>query len=277
VADEHARDNDKPKAAAPYMELPARLARIDWSLVRRGGDLRAMDWATDKTLLNRYAASRYRWRLAAWVDLNGSFASSNFWVLWPRLSSPGPEYIAAVLNGPVAQAWCVDRENKRHVVKRSLDEIPLPNLTSEQVEEVSNRVADLQVCLNDREGAGSSAEYEAAQLAMIDSIVLDGYGLDAEQEAMVLRHVDNAAHPSAALGMSYSEAIAGARNRRREADRIAQVASRHDALVRASMQRTLTAKEQLEMAQLGKAIVDFHAPADAARLARLKAALNQGG
>jgi len=90
-----------------------------------------LPWDEPKVIANAVRVSRGHWRLAAFPDEEGLMASQSFYGIWP--SSPWTvRGIAAVLNGPVANAFIFTHEGQQHNRKRILSRIPLPYLAEAQ-------------------------------------------------------------------------------------------------------------------------------------------------
>ncbi len=97
-------------------------------------------WERPKTLLNAVRVSRGPWCLAAFGDHSGLIASQDFQALWPK-NHWTPETLAAVLNGPVANAFVISHElDKRHNRIKTLKRIPTPELSKEEVEAIDSLV-----------------------------------------------------------------------------------------------------------------------------------------
>jgi hypothetical protein len=69
-----------------------------------------LPWDRPKVIVNAARVSRGPWRLAAFVDVQGYVCSQRFIGVWPNDHSLPAECIAAVLNGPVANAFVNSQE-----------------------------------------------------------------------------------------------------------------------------------------------------------------------
>src|SRR5207248_1696054 len=85
-------------------------------------------WPGSKVILNKSAKSRGPWRLAAFADIDGLACYETFIAAWPKdekMLVP----LAAVLNGPVANAFVWERSGKREVTLGTIQRIPFPTFT----------------------------------------------------------------------------------------------------------------------------------------------------
>lgn len=147
-----------------------------------------LPWKEPKVVINAIRKARTGpWRLAAATVTLNVLASQNFYVLWP-LAPWTPNAIAAVLNGPVASAYVATHELGKHVTKPTLNGIPLPQLTNQQIAKLDKLVAKYTSTAISNEEHGEAAGMFGGMkivgrmrklLAEIDYIVLSGYGLPA--------------------------------------------------------------------------------------------------
>lgn len=133
-------------------------------------------WHKAKVFVNTDRISRGAWRMSAAPDVSGLAASQQFFGIWPLDESVSVQALAAILNGPVANAFVAERASDQHLTNEMLKGLPMPAGLDEP--ELSRAVAGYRTALDaldDRE-AVDEAELEA-QLRRIDELVLDGYGL----------------------------------------------------------------------------------------------------
>jgi len=188
----HKLVSDTPKAGFAKGVLHARKSQIlfepNTSYLRvnkyQRGNAVGLPWDKPKVLLNTAALSRGAWRLAATADGSGLVAYQNFHGIWPRGDWP-PSVLAAILNGPVANAFVATREGKRDVKIRTLREIPLPDLLPEEKHRVRVLVSQYLECVG---SLRSPPDHENASelLRGIDAALLRGYGLPPRLERQVL-------------------------------------------------------------------------------------------
>lgn len=89
------------------------------------GNAAQYEWDKAKILANAARASRGPWRIAAVRDTQGLCAYQRLHGIWPRTGTSG-EYLAALLNGPVANGYVYSVEGKRDNRIRTLRSIPVP-------------------------------------------------------------------------------------------------------------------------------------------------------
>lgn len=114
--------------------------------------------------------------MSAASDVMGLAASQQFFGIWPLDERISVEAIAAILNGPVANAYVSERSSDQDFTNEMLKRLPLP--AALDAPELSHAVTSYRTALNaiDTGQAVDEAELEA-QLRRIDELVLDGYGL----------------------------------------------------------------------------------------------------
>jgi hypothetical protein len=106
------------------------LGRREWLDVKSehlygGGEL---PWNVGKILCNAVRLSRGSWRLAAAVDRDGLVASQQFVGLWPRQGMQIElDAFAAILNGPLANAFLTDHSADKRLRIATLLSLPLPS------------------------------------------------------------------------------------------------------------------------------------------------------
>jgi hypothetical protein len=126
--------------------------------------------------LNSVRKSHSAWRLAATADFTGLLCYQTFTAIWPH----NPELtipLAAVLNGPVANAFLATREI-RHNRNASVKEIPLPHLANLDVPGLNTLVERYQRETNDTA--------RDMILRHIDATVLSAYNLPPRLERHLL-------------------------------------------------------------------------------------------
>ena len=147
------------------------------------------DWEAPKLIVNANAQSRGNWRITASIDRSGLVCYQNFHAIWPRIEL-SPEVLAATLNGPVANAFISDRDPLRHILIKTLKEVPIPEFTAKQEYTLKSLVREYVEVRNkwiSNELDESQAAPECRRLLQaIDSEVLNAYDLPPEQESRLL-------------------------------------------------------------------------------------------
>lgn len=149
--------------------------------LRRGGAWK-LDWCAPKVVTNANRSSRGPWRLMAAVDRDALLCLQTFHGVWPKQGVAVPlELLAAVLNGPVCNAYLRAHATQRHNERQMLLRVPFPvgweriaASVVESVREYTERVT--------KEGASVAA----ALLVQIDADVLAAYHLPPREERRLL-------------------------------------------------------------------------------------------
>ncbi len=95
---------------------------------------------TPQILLNYARVDRGPWRLKAFIDRGGHPIRNSFTAIRPRATSTPLEYLWALLNSPLANAFVYAHSLKRHVLEGTVRAIPVPNTTKEQTARISSLV-----------------------------------------------------------------------------------------------------------------------------------------
>ena len=158
---------------------------------QRGGAFN-LPWDSPKIVMNAVRVSRGPWCVAAFADESGLLCSQSFTCLWPFKGDWTVKSLAAVLNGPVANAFIATRERKIHIRKSTLEGVPLPKLRSFEIESIDRLVDEFALLLLDDSGpenslrSSSQAETAREILLKIDAQILRGYNLPPRIERQLL-------------------------------------------------------------------------------------------
>lgn len=181
-----------PPQASPFLAFerpPVAYLNFDEEHRRRPESFKRR-WDQPKVILRRGRKSRPGpWKLAAFADLEGLACYESFIAVWPNdggMILP----LAAVLNGPLANAFLADRETGPHIVKKSLLDIPVPSFSKRQKDELERLVQTYTQTLGAESNGLLIREQVDRQadslLRQIDAIVLEAYGLPPRLERMLL-------------------------------------------------------------------------------------------
>lgn len=166
-----------PEALAPYQVLETAYLCDREEEIRRGG---GHAWEQQKVLMNAVRRSRGWWRLTAAIDRVGLLAYQNLLGIWTRDVNASPlELLAAVLNGPVANAWVHEHGGERRHVQASLaGSVPFPEKSLLNLPRIVSLVRQ--------------AEYDVEPeiWRRIDAEILRGYNLPPRLERRLLRFFD---------------------------------------------------------------------------------------
>jgi len=134
------------------------------------------DWDAPKILANAGRLSRGCWRLAAAVDREGRRASQQFIAFWPvsNRADIDLDAVAALLNGPVVNAFLAEHSFDKRFRIRTLERAPVPKHIPETLGDLSRAYGAAA------RRADSRPEDLARLLAAVDALTLDADGLDAD-------------------------------------------------------------------------------------------------
>ncbi len=146
-------------------------------------------WDKPKLIVNANQQSRGPWKITASLDNSGLVCYQNFHGIWP-VGSLALEVLAAVLNGPVANAFIGAREAKRHVHVQTLNEIPVPDFDQAQQHTMISLVRQYsevrRLWLSEDIGEDQAKEWCLQLLTSIDAEVLRAYDLPPRVERKLL-------------------------------------------------------------------------------------------
>lgn len=145
------------------------------SRLRSGGEQ-----GIPQVLLNYAPVSRSPWRLKALIDHVGRPVTSRFMVVRPRAASTSLEFLWALLNSPIANAYAYAHLGKRDNLVGVVRRIPVPQPgASEEVESAVNAYLEAAT-------EGSSQQALHHLLLRVDAVVLGLYELPPSLEAQLL-------------------------------------------------------------------------------------------
>lgn len=150
----------------------------------RGG-AGGLPWQEPKVLLNAARRSRGPWRVTAFVETQDIAASQQFIGLWPKGGNAcSLDALAAILNGPVANAFLNEASFGKGLRLEHLKRIPMPWRLDEDA--LAHALADYkELCGALGFDAARESRLREALLS-IDAIVLTGYDLAPRNERLLL-------------------------------------------------------------------------------------------
>ena len=179
---------------------------LNLSLERMRGSAYRHPWHERKLIVNAARRKRGAWPIAASIDYQGLVCYQNFHGVWPNCAL-SLESLAAILNGPVANAFVATREGKRDVQIQTLEGIPFPKLDSGQDEAISSLVRQyIETRTRWLYGSFSPGKAHATcirLLQMIDAEVLRAYDLAPRTERMLLDYFLGQVRPGPAGFQEY--------------------------------------------------------------------------
>lgn len=247
---------------------------VDPSEVNRHRRRRA--WSDPKVIATKHAVSRTPWRIAASTDYQGALVTQEFYAVYPRASDVTPEVIAALLNGPVANAWLYAWEDKRDNRWQTCMDIPVPPLAYLDQGLIVEKVRMLEHMLSGRADALTSPHDLARLLAEIDAAVLQAYALPPELERQLLTLFGGVRRPVSTHFAGYDDSFEAARRAILD-EQHQRRSERYQELVELKYIQGLTPSQTEEMQRLGKQIDEYYAPFYERLLADLRSQRRQEG
>ena len=234
---EHVSDSYKPgfekglqkidDGLQPYLIDGSKYLDLEPSVMRTKAYLHP--WNTPKVIVNAARISRGPWRLVAAIDDSGLICYQRFHGVWAKDNFP-LEIIAAILNGPVANALLSASGKSRDNLQRDLYSIPLPRLTTEDIDWLIHLVQKYRKMAVSR---NSSNELDAI-VAQINVVVLSGYALPYWLESELLDYIGHLEQPRMNLSI------------------IEQIRVRHSSLVDKKFLGELTTRDTNELSQINR-------------------------
>jgi hypothetical protein len=172
-------------AVEPYVVLNTLFLNVSPDLMETSAHM--LPWHESKLIVNANQQSRGPWKVSASIDNSGLVCYQNFHGIWHTGTFP-LEVLAAVLNGPLGNAFVGTRESKRHVHVHTLKDIPVPEINHGQEETIVSLVRQY----SEARGLWLSGVAEEAKercsrlLASIDAEVLKAYDLPPRVERILL-------------------------------------------------------------------------------------------
>ena len=162
----------------------ADLSRDNLESVRRGATR-----GVQQVLLNYLRTSREPWRLKALIDREGHAVSASFVVVRPKSDTLPLEFVWALLNSPIANAYAFSHLGKRHNIEGTMRRLRVPDPFSLRAREIANLVEQYFAAVEARQsplfGKQDTSSPEDV-LSRIDAAVLELYDLPANLERELL-------------------------------------------------------------------------------------------
>jgi hypothetical protein len=178
-----------------YLPLPPEFLNVEPKrLLYSAIDL---PWEKPKAVVNAARISRGPWRLAAFADTDGNVCSQSFIGVWPLTSAISVDCIAAILNGPVANAYVNSFERGRHNRLTTLRSIPVPTLSRDEWARLDGHVKEYVQAVRGETVERRGGEVAEQLLLKIDALTLAGYGLAPRLERKLLKYFDGERRPVA--------------------------------------------------------------------------------
>lgn len=154
-------------------------------------------WDKPKVLINNQRSSRGPWRLAAAADDSGLWASPQFTGIWPT-ADYDIDVLAAILNGPLANAFVTEHSTDHDFTNVMLASLPLPHAldTAALGEAVREYQAALQEKLQTLLAVDDGDARLNRLLVWIDALVLNGYDLPPRLERQLFTYFEGHKRPT---------------------------------------------------------------------------------
>lgn len=192
----HEKPGFKPGFAVARHLAQYRAPKPMWLDVRESHVRRGLnhDWAKPKLIASATRLSRGAWCVGAFVDLEGVFCSQQFFGLWPvdSLSKGQLFALAAVLNGPVANAFLAINSPKDRFRVSVVRDIPVPATLPRKLEQLAE---DYVTQVNTASIFGSADQDLSSLLSQIDAEVLKAYDLPLKLERQLLTYFEGSDRP----------------------------------------------------------------------------------
>ena len=146
-------------------------------------------WEKPKLIVNASRQSRGPWNVSASVDYTGLVFYRNFHGIWPT-GDLALEVLAAIINGPMANAFVSARGGNRYIRISTLKDIPIPEFTERQQQDIVSLVRQYISIRKSWSRKKNSATEERNRcldlLHLIDAEILKAYDLAPRLERMLL-------------------------------------------------------------------------------------------
>lgn len=180
----------------PFVTRSSTYLNMDPELQRR--EAYKLPWDKPKVIANAARISADRWLMAGAIDEKGLVCTQYFHGIWPTGSLP-IEVIAALLNGPIANAFLSTNRMSRDNQVRMLREIPIPRFTNRQIQLITSLVREY---IATRERWRSQLDYSnylerscRGILGRIEQEILGFYNLSIEAERELITYFEGYKKP----------------------------------------------------------------------------------
>lgn len=180
----------------PYTASSSTYLNMKPELMRR--EAYKLPWDKPKVIANAARLSRGRWLIAGAVDDKGLVCTQRFHGIWATGSVP-IEIIAALLNGPIANAFLSVSRTSRDNQIRTLQQIPIPQFgpaeTHRMVSLVREYMADREQWRAEPLHSNDFERSCRGLMGQIDAEILGAYKLPMDLEREVLAYFKGYAKP----------------------------------------------------------------------------------
>lgn len=157
-----------------------------------------LPWDKPKVIANAARLSRGHWLIAGAVDNKGLVCTQRFHGIWATGSLP-IEVIAALLNGPIANAFLSVSRTSRDNQVRTLRQIPIPQFGPAQIHRMVSLVREYMAYREQWRSDLANAHYFESScrglMGQIDEEILGAYKLPMDLEREVLAYFKGYTRP----------------------------------------------------------------------------------
>lgn len=180
----------------PYVAAATSNLNMDSGLMN--SSIEHYSWDKPKLIVNAGRKSRGMWKMVVSVDHSGLVFSRNLYGIWP-VGELKLEVIAAILNGPVGNAFVHSMHNGRNIRISDLRRIPIADFSDSQQQAIVSLVRQY---IEIRK-AWVTSEYDTGEfpdncleiIRAIDGEVLKAYHLEPRLERMLLDSFNDQMRP----------------------------------------------------------------------------------
>jgi hypothetical protein len=180
----------------PYIIPYHSYLNMDPTKIRYEGYKRP--WEKPKVIANSARISRGPWTIVATIDKQALVCFQNFHGIWPIGNLP-LEVIAALLNGPVANAFLSTKRTSRRNKIETINQIPVPKLNISQIQLIVSLVREYRSCREQWRTQPDRADYYESHcrgiMMQIDAELLAAYNLPMHLEQELLKYFDGYRRP----------------------------------------------------------------------------------
>lgn len=148
----------------------------------------SLPWKKPKVIINGNALMRSPWRLMGFPDKKGLVCFQNFIAIWSK-HNIGIEFIAALINSPLANLAVHFSEGKRRNRIRTIERIPIPTLGSvdfDKISKLTNEYQNIRAKYRRIDPQDLVKSAGIGKLLKIDSLILKAYDLPPRLERRLL-------------------------------------------------------------------------------------------
>lgn len=184
-------DDFEPYFAEPFVYLNADPKVMRWKAYK-------YSWEKPKIIANAARLSRGAWVIAATIDEQELVCYQRFHGIWSNGVLP-LEVIAALLNGPVANAYLSTHNAKRDIRIETINQIPIPKLSRSQISLIVSLVREYMSYRKQWLVQSEQAQYFERRcrglLRQIDAELLGAYNLPIHLEQELIKYFEGSKRP----------------------------------------------------------------------------------